>query len=572
MISNNILLQHEPPPTLVAEQPQQDNTQKSITNTSSTTDCTLAYIRALTAPPIHPPTLAELNNGEMLLLAPWNLRLPVDTSDAITRKYWSSQHHTKLFEQLFEWTTNVAKQNQKQQQQQQHQQAVKLQPFFKLSASPLLFTPPWKEIATCIQHLLFRRVGCRQTSAFMALTCFGQCLFLATGGPDYIEQEIWGMHMNRSYYLLRCHYDSDTRQLLFGYHRTMTTASSNETGGTAGKDPRKTFYPLVTLSLRTDVDWRLKTCQIMVNIARILNSLIDYGIPLTCQPEKRCIVVQDDDSGGYDYCIQKIYASDTIGGIPNATVDNMVDIYHTLMAHKVPHVDQLLKVERQQGRTKRGNDDNDTHTYSTKSCSTTTTTTTCCFGPIGRNYMPLNVEELLDALVCIAEALVAVHGLGLMHRDIRWANVFHAFQSSSSPYDDNYKKNPTAALLFSNEWILFDFEYAAISPQPSFGKYTLTSSNHAPEMFTTTVADIHTTAVDIWALGYLIQTANVDLPKSHAVDLERLRMNCMEEDAEQRPNATGCLETLRLLKARKRSNEKEGPNKPSSLLSARLLA
>jgi len=33
---------------------------------------------------------------------------------------------------------------------------------------------------------------------------------------------------------------------------------------------------------------------------------------------------------------------------------------------------------------------------------------------------------------------------------------------------------------FSNEWALFDFEYAAYAPKPAFPAHTLAAENHAP--------------------------------------------------------------------------------------------
>jgi hypothetical protein len=459
-------------------------------------DCTLSYFRALTAPPVDPPSLLKLKTE---LLAPWNLRIPVDTTDAKTCSIWGSQKRTKLFHELFEWNAGSNK----------NHQSVKLQPFLTISATPSPFMSPAKEVGLCLRQFLFCRLGCRQKESFLALTSFAQCVFLATTGPGYIEQEIWAMNINTAYYLMRCHYNPTQQQLLFGYHIT-----SKE-----GKDPRKDFHTVIAISL-TDVDWRLRTCKVLVNVARILNSLVGYGIPLTCQPDKRCIM---------NGSVQKSYASNTIiVGNPPVTVENMVAAYRMLVAHKVPHTDQLISVEERTNKRGIG-----------MIC--------CSFGPIGRTYQPGNLGELLDALVCVAEVLVSVHSMGWMHRDIRWDNVFHAFETND---DASTKK------AFSKEWILFDFEFAARSPQPSFGKYTMTTGNHAPEMFVSK-ANTHSAAVDIWGLGYLIQIANVDVALSHADDLQILMNGCLGDDPEKRPKVEQCLETLRMLKRRPCSPEKD---------------
>ena len=68
----------------------------------------------------------------------------------------------------------------------------------------------------------------------------------------------------------------------------------------------------------------------------------------------------------------------------------------------------------------------------------------------------------------------------------------------------------------------------------------------------------HTTAVDIWGLGYLIQQSYVDVPKSHASELELLQTKCMEENPSRRPTAIECLNILKeLQQARPISTEKD---------------
>jgi serine/threonine protein kinase len=216
--------------------------------------------------------------------------------------------------------------------------------------------------------------------------------------------------------------------------------------------------------------------------------------------------------------VQKSYASNNIiVGNPPVTVENMVADYRMLVAHNVPHTDQLISVEE---RTKRG-------------VGIQTITLICCsFGPIGRTYQPRNLEEMLDALVCVVEVLVSVHSMGWMHRGIRCDNVFHAFENDDASNKKAFSK---------------DFEFAARSPQQSFGKYTITTGNHAPEMFARK-ANTHSAAVDIWGLRYLIQIANINVALSHADDLQILMIACLEDDPEKRPKAEQCLETLRMLK------------------------
>ena len=180
--------------------------------------------------------------------------------------------------------------------------------------------------------------------------------------------------------------------------------------------------------------------------------------------------------------------------------------------------------------------------------------TVCKFAPIGRCYLPINAQELLDALGCVVETLLVLHSHQIMHRDIRWGNVFHALDRPNG--HDNKQQ-------FTREWVLFDFEFAALAPQPPFGEHSLTPDNHAPEMISTALQSItggdngyHDTAVDVWGLGYLLANAFVDLPKSHASDLLQLQEQCLQKDPAFRPTTRECFEIIRKLQARPLSTEK----------------
>ncbi|CCI48367.1 unnamed protein product [Albugo candida] len=43
--------------------------------------------------------------------------------------------------------------------------------------------------------------------------------------------------------------------------------------------------------------------------------------------------------------------------------------------------------------------------------------------PVGFTKLPVNDLELIFALICVARALVGLHALGYVHRDIRWPNI-----------------------------------------------------------------------------------------------------------------------------------------------------
>jgi serine/threonine protein kinase len=165
-------------------------------------------------------------------------------------------------------------------------------------------------------------------------------------------------------------------------------------------------------------------------------------------------------------------------------------------------------------------------------------------------------------LYCVGETLVALSKIGIMHRDIRWANVFHALDDENNNGEQQQQQTPS----FTREWILFDFEYAAFSPQNAFPAHTLTPGNHAPEMIlhgnndTTTAVgqeQKHDTAVDIWGFGYLIQHSMVNIPESHFDDIKQLQDDCIETNPTDRPTAIECLERICILQARPQSKEKD---------------
>ncbi|KAG1698471.1 hypothetical protein DVH05_015013 [Phytophthora capsici] len=139
--------------------------------------------------------------------------------------------------------------------------------------------------------------------------------------------------------------------------------------------------------------------------------------------------------------------------------------------------------------------------------------------PVGRQLPLENVHQLLMAMRDILRALVALHTIGLMHRDLRWENVLR--------YPDEDK------------WFLIDFDEGASSPAVKVDH--LKAETHAPEILSSST---HTTMVDIWSVGYLLETSHVhDLP----VALEDIKTQCLQENPSVRPTAQSLLEAVEAL-------------------------
>lgn len=146
------------------------------------------------------------------------------------------------------------------------------------------------------------------------------------------------------------------------------------------------------------------------------------------------------------------------------------------------------------------------------------------FKPRVCKLKPTSFDQLIEALKHVTKALVALHDLCFMHRDINWEKVM--------------KKRGDVEEQESGigEWILCGFEEAVGAPQ-IYPHEAATSGRHAPEM----ERGLHGVKVDMWGVGYLIKTCGLTaLPKM----LTELQNRCMDHNPELRPTAADCYHHL----------------------------
>lgn len=142
------------------------------------------------------------------------------------------------------------------------------------------------------------------------------------------------------------------------------------------------------------------------------------------------------------------------------------------------------------------------------------------FKPRGCKFKPANCDQLVEALKFVTKALVALHDLSFMHRDLGWDKVLRRRDRE-------------------NEWFVCGFDEAVGAPQiyPHGVVGEAARLRHAPEMG----RGLHGVKVDVWGVGYLIKTCGLPgVPKM----LRELQNRCLEQNPEQRPTAADCYHHL----------------------------
>ncbi|KAL1219828.1 Crinkler effector protein 8 [Cardamine amara subsp. amara] len=156
------------------------------------------------------------------------------------------------------------------------------------------------------------------------------------------------------------------------------------------------------------------------------------------------------------------------------------------------------------------------------------------FKPRGIRVKPRNVDHLIESLMCVTRALVALHDLSFMHRDMGWDNVMKSTETS------------TTTTTSDAEWFICGFDAAVESPQLNPHRPAAKAveneeeeerGRHAPEM----ERGLHAVKVDVWGVGYMIKTCGLsNVPKM----LRELQKKCLETNQENRPTAADCFHHL----------------------------
>ncbi|KAL0592508.1 hypothetical protein ABG067_000072 [Albugo candida] len=135
--------------------------------------------------------------------------------------------------------------------------------------------------------------------------------------------------------------------------------------------------------------------------------------------------------------------------------------------------------------------------------------------PVGFTKLPSNDSELIVALICVARALVGLHALGYVHRDVRWPNIL---------------------CLGDDAYILADFENAGRDGD-RMPDDLLESRVLDPLVKSKAYGHVYRACHDMYQFGLLITDTSDP-------SLKQLQMNLKSDNAEERYTAEGALNLL----------------------------
>jgi hypothetical protein len=146
--------------------------------------------------------------------------------------------------------------------------------------------------------------------------------------------------------------------------------------------------------------------------------------------------------------------------------------------------------------------------------------------PVCLSEPPKTEGELRSAVESVLTALMSLHDIGYVHRDIRWENVLKSGIKS---------------------WLLADFEEAAEAGQPLYPR-TRSDAQHLLPREVLRSPHHYTAKSDVWAVGMLMQkwALNTSIDFSGAV--KSFMDGLLKEEQADRPTAKAALIQLQHLR------------------------
>jgi serine/threonine protein kinase len=145
--------------------------------------------------------------------------------------------------------------------------------------------------------------------------------------------------------------------------------------------------------------------------------------------------------------------------------------------------------------------------------------------PICLPELPKTEAELRSAVGFVLTALVSLHYINYVHRDIRWENVLKSDVIS---------------------WLLADFEEAAEAGRP-LDPDTRNDAQHLLPQEVLRYPHIYTAKSDVWTVGKLMEKWASDFHANLSGAMKLFMDGLLKEDQDDRPTAEAALTQLRRL-------------------------